>query len=167
MECAPGGGQIAGWELTGVAGLSEDESHGQTPLSQDRIQAADRSRVYPTVHYTGRTPNQGSKLDFSTWAIGKPIRAAALASFPVAARIASLRTMENERDPLEFLTAVMESPAALPALCVHAAAILMPFKYSRSAVRAISKPVEIPVSQSIQDANETSRACGRQIRRPG
>jgi hypothetical protein len=41
------GGQIAGWELTGVAGLSEDESHGQTPLSQDRIQAADRSRGEP------------------------------------------------------------------------------------------------------------------------
>jgi hypothetical protein len=31
MECAPDGGQIAGWELTGVAGLSEDESHGQAP----------------------------------------------------------------------------------------------------------------------------------------
>jgi hypothetical protein len=31
LECAPDGGQIAGWELTGVAGLSEDESHGQAP----------------------------------------------------------------------------------------------------------------------------------------
>ena len=27
MECAPDGG----WELTGAAGLSEDESHGQAP----------------------------------------------------------------------------------------------------------------------------------------
>ena len=29
VECAPDGGQFAGWELTGAAGLSEDESHGQ------------------------------------------------------------------------------------------------------------------------------------------
>jgi hypothetical protein len=34
MECAPGGGQIAGWELTGTAGLSEDESHGQASQLQ-------------------------------------------------------------------------------------------------------------------------------------
>jgi len=31
MECARDGGQFAGWELTGAAGLSEDESHGQAP----------------------------------------------------------------------------------------------------------------------------------------
>ena len=31
LECAPDGGQIGGWELTGAAGLSEDESHGQAP----------------------------------------------------------------------------------------------------------------------------------------
>jgi hypothetical protein len=31
LECAPDGGQFAGWELTGAAGLSEDESHGQAP----------------------------------------------------------------------------------------------------------------------------------------
>jgi hypothetical protein len=31
LECAPDGGQIAAWELTGAAGLSEDESHGQAP----------------------------------------------------------------------------------------------------------------------------------------
>ena len=31
LECAPDGGQFPGWELTGAAGLSEDESHGQAP----------------------------------------------------------------------------------------------------------------------------------------
>ena len=31
MECARDGGQFASWELTGAAGLSEDESHGQAP----------------------------------------------------------------------------------------------------------------------------------------
>ena len=31
LECAPDGGQIGGWELTGAAGLSEDENHGQAP----------------------------------------------------------------------------------------------------------------------------------------
>ena len=31
LECAPDGGQFVGWELTGAAGLSEDESHGQAP----------------------------------------------------------------------------------------------------------------------------------------
>ena len=31
MECARDGGQLASWELTGAAGLSEDESHGQAP----------------------------------------------------------------------------------------------------------------------------------------
>jgi hypothetical protein len=29
LECAPIGGHLAGLELTGTAGLSEDESHGQ------------------------------------------------------------------------------------------------------------------------------------------
>jgi hypothetical protein len=29
LECAPNGGHLAGLELTGTAGLSEDESHGQ------------------------------------------------------------------------------------------------------------------------------------------
>jgi hypothetical protein len=29
MECAPDGGHLADWELTGIAGLSEDGSHGQ------------------------------------------------------------------------------------------------------------------------------------------
>ena len=33
VECARDGGQFAGWELTGAAGLSEDESHGQAPHS--------------------------------------------------------------------------------------------------------------------------------------
>ena len=31
VECARDGGQFAGWELIGAAGLSEDESHGQAP----------------------------------------------------------------------------------------------------------------------------------------
>ena len=31
VECARDGGQFASWELTGAAGLSEDESHGQAP----------------------------------------------------------------------------------------------------------------------------------------
>ena len=30
LECALNGGHLAGMELTGAAGLSEDESHGQT-----------------------------------------------------------------------------------------------------------------------------------------
>lgn len=30
VECAPNGGHLAGMELTKAAGLSEDESHGQT-----------------------------------------------------------------------------------------------------------------------------------------
>ena len=29
--CPARAGQFAGWELTGAAGLSEDESHGQAP----------------------------------------------------------------------------------------------------------------------------------------
>jgi hypothetical protein len=37
MECAPDGGQIAGWELTGAVGLSEDGSHGQAPHPQHRV----------------------------------------------------------------------------------------------------------------------------------
>src|SRR5437588_12729284 len=34
VECAPGGGQLAGRELTGTTGLSEDESHGPSPHPQ-------------------------------------------------------------------------------------------------------------------------------------
>ena len=30
LECAPNGGHLTGMELTEAAGLSEDESHGQT-----------------------------------------------------------------------------------------------------------------------------------------
>ena len=41
MECAPDGGQIEGWELTGAVGLSEDGSHGQAPLPQHRVQTTD------------------------------------------------------------------------------------------------------------------------------
>src|SRR5262245_46395699 len=37
LECALNGGQIAGWELTRAAGLSEDGSHGQTPHPQRRV----------------------------------------------------------------------------------------------------------------------------------
>ena len=33
LECAPSGGHLAGLELTRTAGLSEDESHGQTSLA--------------------------------------------------------------------------------------------------------------------------------------
>jgi hypothetical protein len=51
MECAPNGGQLAGWELTEAAGLSEDESHGQAPHSQHRIQALGR----PGLHCRGDT----------------------------------------------------------------------------------------------------------------
>jgi len=32
VKCALSGGHLAGLELTRAAGLSEDESHGQTPL---------------------------------------------------------------------------------------------------------------------------------------
>ena len=32
VECALSGGHLAGKELTRTAGLSKDESHGQTPL---------------------------------------------------------------------------------------------------------------------------------------
>ena len=32
MDCALSGGHLAGLELTGTAGLSEDESHGQAAL---------------------------------------------------------------------------------------------------------------------------------------
>jgi hypothetical protein len=63
-----------------------------------------------------------------------------------------LRAMENSRDPAEFLTAVMESPQALPALRLHAAAVLMPFRYGRVTTRPISKAVEIPAPQTVQDA---------------
>jgi hypothetical protein len=71
-----------------------------------------------------------------------------------------VRAMQNENDPLEFLTAVMTSPAANPTLRVHAAAILMPFKYSRSTVRPISKSVEIPVPTTIEQANENIATIG-------
>ena len=40
LECAPGPGQVMYKELTGDAGLSEDESHGKAPHIQYRIQAA-------------------------------------------------------------------------------------------------------------------------------
>jgi 3-hydroxyanthranilate 3,4-dioxygenase len=46
VECAPDGGQVVGWELTGAAGLSKDGSHGQAPHLQHRIQASGRSRIH-------------------------------------------------------------------------------------------------------------------------
>ena len=46
LECAPDGGQIAGRELTEATGLSEDESHGQPPHLQRRVQTADRPGLH-------------------------------------------------------------------------------------------------------------------------
>jgi hypothetical protein len=37
LECAHSGGHLAGLELTKAVGLSEDESHGQAPLSRARV----------------------------------------------------------------------------------------------------------------------------------
>jgi formate dehydrogenase maturation protein FdhE len=37
VECALSGGHLAGLELTRTAGLSEDESHGQTPPTIQRV----------------------------------------------------------------------------------------------------------------------------------
>jgi hypothetical protein len=34
LECAPGAGQVEVSDLTGCAGLSKDESHGQTTFPQ-------------------------------------------------------------------------------------------------------------------------------------
>jgi hypothetical protein len=68
--------------------------------------------------------------------------------------------MDNTRDPLEFLTAVMESPAAHPSLRVRAAAILMPFKYGRVTTRPVSKPVKIPVPTTIEQANKNIAQIG-------
>ena len=34
LECAAGGGQFGRFELTSVAGLSEDGSHDETPIPQ-------------------------------------------------------------------------------------------------------------------------------------
>jgi len=46
LECAPGAGQVEVSKLTGCAGLSKDESHGQTALAQHRVQAASRAGVH-------------------------------------------------------------------------------------------------------------------------
>jgi hypothetical protein len=46
VECARDGEEFAGWELTGAAGLSEDESHGQAPHPQHRVQTADRPGLH-------------------------------------------------------------------------------------------------------------------------
>src|ERR1700722_869137 len=59
VECAPRGGHLAGLELTRTAGLSEDESHGQAPFPQHRLQAADcpgipRWRDTPRSRQTSR-----------------------------------------------------------------------------------------------------------------
>jgi hypothetical protein len=45
LECAPGARQEVS-DLTGCAGLSKDESHGQTAFAQHRVQAAGRAGVY-------------------------------------------------------------------------------------------------------------------------
>src|SRR6516165_2484306 len=44
-ECAPVAGQIEVSDLTGCAGLSKSESHGQTAFAQHRVQAAGRAGV--------------------------------------------------------------------------------------------------------------------------
>jgi hypothetical protein len=72
VECAPDGGQFAGLELTGAAGLSEDESHGQAPHPQHRVQTADRPGLHcrrdapcsrqPTRHLAQPHPNLGAEV---------------------------------------------------------------------------------------------------------
>jgi hypothetical protein len=72
LECAPDGGQIAGWELTAATGLSEDGSHGQTPHPQRRVQTTDRPGLHcgrdtscsrqPTRHLAHPNSNLGTEV---------------------------------------------------------------------------------------------------------
>src|SRR5579872_4324469 len=47
LECAPGGGRVAFRDLTGQAGLSGEESHGEAQAPLDCVQAAS----CPGVHW--------------------------------------------------------------------------------------------------------------------
>jgi hypothetical protein len=46
LECAPNGGHLAAMELTKAAGLSEDESHGQTAVVAEKPELKNHGAVW-------------------------------------------------------------------------------------------------------------------------
>ena len=53
MKCGPRAGQVEVSKLTVCAGLSKDESHGQTALAQHRVQAAGGGGAHCGSTFTG------------------------------------------------------------------------------------------------------------------
>jgi transposase len=108
LECAPDGGHLAGLELTGTAGLSEDESHGQAPLLQHRIQTADcpgipRRRDTPRSRDISRNLIRIWVKKLETGAFDEDARAADLLQ-EYEAKIAALERMVGRQAlEIEFL----------------------------------------------------------------
>ena len=117
LECAPGGGQLADWELTGIAGLSEDESHGQAPFPQHRIQTADRPGILAgeTLHGLANRHDLSRNLiriwvkKYEAGAFDEDARAADLLQ-EYEAKIAALERMVGRQAlEIEFLKGALKS----------------------------------------------------------
>jgi len=55
-------------------------------------------------------------------------------------------------DPLEFFASVMARPRAPLPLRLQAAGLLSPYVYARATARFVSKPVELPVTETVEQA---------------
>src|SRR5262245_3351887 len=135
MECAPDGGQIAGWELTGTCRASKDGSHGQAPHLQHRIQASALEYIAgETLHALAKRHDLSRNLiriwvaKYEAGAFEDDIRAADLLQ-EYEAKIAALERMVGRQAlEIEFLrgasrstprprsatTSVMAGPMASP-----------------------------------------------------
>jgi hypothetical protein len=60
--------------------------------------------------------------------------------------------VQNARDPVEFLEAVMSTPTVIPMLRVHAVTQLL--KVPKNNVRYLSKAIDIPLPTNIAEARE-------------
>jgi transposase-like protein len=136
LECAPDGGQIAGWELTGAAGLSEDEAMAKhrTHSTEFKRQIAQEFIAGETLHGLAKRHDLSRNLiriwvaRYEAGAFDDEARAADLLQ-EYEAKIAALERMVGRQAlELEFLrgalrnaprprsasTSVITGPVAFP-----------------------------------------------------
>jgi hypothetical protein len=59
---------------------------------------------------------------------------------------------DNAPDSLEYLASVVAADKAPTSYRIQAAAVLAPFQHSKSTVRLISTPIELPAADNVEDA---------------
>ena len=106
LECAPDGGHLAGWRLTGTAGLSEDESHALSTVRMQIARGRDVARSCEARRHAPRNPGV-KKLEIGGF--DEDAQAADLLQ-EYEARIAALERMVGRQAlEIEFLKGALKN----------------------------------------------------------